>query len=302
MQLLAVNYHYFREKSPLAGFYPTTVADFEREIRLIKHKYRILSQTELTEILRSKQLPLGKYAIVTFDDGLKEQINALQVLRQLDLEGIFYPSTDPIKNNAILSVHKLHQIRAVFSDSFMLDMINDKYSSLAKNLDPEFVKNQYRYDTKDARTVKYIINFVMNSEDRDKFIDEIYSMLPREDATIGSQFYMSNEDIIKLASFGMLGTHCASHRPLATISSQEAYKDIEDSLLYFKELGIDNLPSISYPYGGETAVNEEISSIAARFNFSFGLTMMRGVNDVASSTCNRMLLRRISSSDLGAYI
>jgi peptidoglycan/xylan/chitin deacetylase (PgdA/CDA1 family) len=104
---------------------------------------------------------------------------------------------------------------------------------------------------------------------------------------------MNLEEIKKL---DFVGTHTHRHLPLATLPKKEIRKEIKKSLDYFKDIKIN---SISYPYGGEKAVNKSVIEVVKEFKFKFGLTMFRGVNN---NFKNRFLLNRIDTNDIKVFV
>jgi peptidoglycan/xylan/chitin deacetylase (PgdA/CDA1 family) len=77
MQLLAVNYHYFREEKYENGIYPLTKREFLNQIDELSKYYEFISQNDLIDKIKNKKYSNKKYCLLTFDDGLKEQMNAL---------------------------------------------------------------------------------------------------------------------------------------------------------------------------------------------------------------------------------
>ena len=75
MRLLAVNHHYYRESAPESGIYPITPAAFDDEIALLAKSWQIASQDATIEALSLPQSSVA-LCLITFDDGLKEQMAA----------------------------------------------------------------------------------------------------------------------------------------------------------------------------------------------------------------------------------
>lgn len=298
MELLIVNYHYFREVKYKSGIYPISEEEFIEQVEYLDSNYKIISQEELKEIIKNKKNYTTKFSLLTFDDGLKEQMKAFEILIKMELSAVFYVTTDSIENNTCVDVHKVHHIRSFLNDSKLYDELDKSFDISGFNFNFNLLNSQYKYDDILAKKVKYFLNFVLNSNEKKGFIDDLFAIYVNNQENFSKKLYMSIEDLQKLSTSGMLGTHCASHNPLAQMSDDLIKNDIQRSLDFFANIGINNIPSISYPYGGKTAVDERVAKISNDFGFDFGLTMFRGVNLFEYINQNKMLLKRISCSDL----
>jgi peptidoglycan/xylan/chitin deacetylase (PgdA/CDA1 family) len=289
MQLLIINHHYIRDKKYKNGIYPKSLKDLEKNIEILhKRGYKFVSQNELINIKK------GEYVLFTFDDGLKEQMEAFEFLLKKGIPAVFYVSTYPIMEKKVLNVHKLHYIRSKIDDKELLDFI----SKFVKDVKfPENLNELYRYDNFEAKKVKYIFNFMLKDEIKTEIINKLFIKLTDE-TKFSEKLYMNEEDIIKLYKYGCLGTHTHKHLPLATLKENEILNEISQSLEFFKKLGLNNIYSISYPYGGKKAVNRKVVNISKKF-FKFGLTMYRGINNGSE---NLLELKRIDVNDIKEYI
>ena len=264
----------------------------------LKKNYKILSQQELIEIIKASKQYDENFLLITFDDGLKEQMQAYKILTDMGLCAVFYVPTDPIEDNTCLSVHKIHYIRSILDDNDLYKKMDDEFGIESYSFDRNVLEAQYKYDNQLSRKVKYYLNFVLDENQRNLFINTLFSALVHDEANFASNLYMSDNDVKELSLKGMLGTHSASHKPLSKLSDEMIYADIDKSMKFFKKIDIENIPSISYPYGGKSAVDNRVINQVNKFDFEFGLTMYRGTNDQEYLSSNKMLLRRISCSDL----
>ena len=293
--LLSVNYHYFRENKPENGIYPLTIKEFSKQIDELSKYYEFISQNDLIKNMRNKKYSSKKYCLLTFDDGLKEQMNALELLNNKGIPGVFYVTTNSIRNNKVVNVHKLHHIRSIMNDADVFKYINSKIDSNIIQY-PENINELYRYDNLETKKLKYLLNFILDSDTKDKLIDDLFKQIADENY-FSKKLYMSAEDIKKLDSQDYLGTHSDLHLPLATLSEEEIAKDIEDSLDFLQDTcGVNKIRSISYPYGGPKAVSQKVADISEKFGLDFGLTMFRGINEMKDFD-SPLLLKRVDTND-----
>jgi peptidoglycan/xylan/chitin deacetylase (PgdA/CDA1 family) len=295
MYLLSVNYHYFREKKYENGIYPLTMKEFSNQIEELSKYYEFISQNDLIDNINNKRYSSKKYCLLTFDDGLKEQMNALELLNQKGIPGVFYVTTNSIRNNKVANVHKLHHIRSIMSDMDVFKFINSKINANIIKY-PENINELYRYDGIETKKLKYLLNFILDSETKDRLIDELFKEIANE-SEFSKDLYMSVDDIKKLDKQDYLGTHSDLHLPLATLREEEISKDIKDSLDFLhNSCGVDKIKSISYPYGDPKAVSQKVADISEQFGFDFGLTMFRGINEIKDFD-SPLLLKRVDTND-----
>tara|TARA_B100000795_G_scaffold256144_1_gene228337 strand:- start:640 stop:1557 length:918 start_codon:yes stop_codon:yes gene_type:complete len=298
MELLVLNYHYFREVKYKNGIYPISEDEFIKQVEYLDSHYKIISQEELREIVKSKKNYNDKFSLLTFDDGLKEQMKAFEILKNKGLSGVFYVITDAIENNICIDVHKIHHIRSLLNDLKLYDKLDKSFNISGFNFNFNQLKSQYKYDNLLSQKVKYFLNFILDSNDKHSFINELFTIYVDDESDFSKKLYMNIEDLKKLSTSGMLGSHSASHSPLSQMSDDLIKNNIHRSLNFFQNIGISNIPSISYPYGGRSAVDERVAKISNDCGFEFGITMFRGVNSFEYISQNKMLLKRISCSDL----
>jgi peptidoglycan/xylan/chitin deacetylase (PgdA/CDA1 family) len=297
MQLLAINFHYFREQKPKSGIYPLTTKEFEKQIEIIAKTYDFISENEIMDSISNRNNRNKKRCLLTFDDGLKEQMKIAELLERKGIPGMFYVSTNPIRNNTVLDVHKLHFIRSKIKDEKLFNLLFEEFNLDNYKFNDNLLKNQYRYDNLISSKIKYFLNFVLSDKEKKEVIDKLFVKLAGSEKEFSKNLYMDNKDLKWLFKKSMLGTHGDKHIPLACLSSNEIEKDINMSIKYLESIVGDNsINSISYPYGGKKAVSNSVATIAEKCGLSFGLTMNRGVNYFDKNQ-NNFLLNRIDTND-----
>lgn len=292
MQLLIVNYHYFREIKPKGGIYPLTIQEFENQLEEISKYYTFISENEVINLINNKLNHDKNYCLLTFDDGLKEQMKIVDLLIEKQIPGMFYISTEAIKNHKVLDVHKFHYIRSKIDDQSLYDILNKEYQISEFNFDDALLLNQYRYDDDLSRKVKYFLNFIISKKEKIKFVNNLFGDLVKSEEEFAKQLYMNENDLKILSCNGMLGSHCSNHLPLATLDNEEVFKEFKESIDYLEKIvGVNKIKSVSYPYGGKGAVSDDVAKIAQECGLSFGLTMFRGINNNKNFN-NKFMLKR----------
>lgn len=302
MSLLAVNHHYYREVSPPSGIYPISSGRLATEVSLLRRKRHPLCQHELLDALADpeKAHSLNTF-ILTFDDGLKEQMAALHDLEKLGIAALFFVSTAPLTENKVLDVHKLHLIRSVRTDAALLKDLERLFPSALNQLDEAAAARQYRYDDDSARRVKFLLNFVLEPEERQDWINRIFTAAVGKEADVTRILYMNSDDIRILGEKNLLGTHAHNHLPLAQLDDKEMIQDIALSMEILADIGGRGVKGISFPYGGPNAVSDSVIQACASLGLSYGFSMQRGCN-APPDLRTPLRLKRIDCNDVADFI
>ena len=296
MRLLVVNFHYIRDVQPKGGIYPISTKNFEKQLNIISKYYKFISQTELVEYIKKDSFPKGDFCLITLDDGLKEQLKALNILINLSIPAVFFISTQPLIDKIAHNVHKYHYIFSKCEDDLIYEVLSNKYKIEDYNFNLDLLKEEYRYDNVQKRKIKFFINFVLNETNKKEFVKTIFKSLNTIEDEFTNELYMNINDITKLGELDMLGTHTYSHRPLSTLSKQDQIIEMKDSRMYLEKISSSKIRGISYPYGGPGAINIEVSNNASESEFDYGLTMIRGLNE-ESNLRSPLMLRRVDTNE-----
>ncbi len=294
MRLLIVNFHYIRDEAYEGGIYPRTPRELAEQVDVLGRHYRFIAPAELAAMVGGERRE-GNFCLLTFDDGLKEQMTALELLRRKGVPAAFYVTTGPIRDRKVADVHKLHHIRSILSDAQLYGHIGQRMDLSAVRY-PENIDSLYRYDPPESKKLKYLLNFILSGEEKERVVGQLFADLADE-AAYSKSLYMDGDDLRKLAALDYLGAHSDAHLPLATLSEEEMRKDTQACLDFLRqECGPQALHSISYPFGGPKAVSQKVAEVSASYGFSFGLTMFRGVNELADLE-TPFLLKRVDTND-----
>ena len=224
MKILIVNYHYLRERKTGKGIHPITTSEFIYQLDLLEKKYKFLSQSKLISLLSNSKesLPEEDFCLLTFDDGLKEQLKAFDILKKKKIPGIFFISTMPLVERRACLVHKFHYVmEQIKFESLYHSILKIFPDSIEKFNDPEFLKSaslKYIYDKPNWAKVKLYVNFSLTRENKTLLVDQLFDTLKIDEGGFVENLYMDNQDIIQIAHEGMLGSHCVTHNPLGEMS------------------------------------------------------------------------------------
>ncbi len=299
MPLLAVNHHYFRSSSTGRGIYPTTPKALAGEVEQLRRRWRLGDQADIMQHCHGGGT-VDPVCILTFDDGLKEQMRALALLDSLGVTAMYFVPTAPLLHRMVLDVHKLHMIRSRLSDMELAADLQQRFNFESYEFDDQLLAVQYRYDEPVSRKVKYFLNFVLDPSSRAKWTSLRFVEIFGSERAASEALYLSADDLKVLARGHSLGTHAHAHVPLAGLTVGQMQGEIEQSLDLLERLSGQRPLGISYPFGGKSAVSESVFAMAQSCGLKYGFTMERGVNfDGGGSP---MSLNRIDVNDVHEWV
>lgn len=295
--LTVINYHYVRENfdSKYPSIFGVTPVSFRKQLLLLKNEGDFVTPNtllcNLDDILESNE----NIFFITFDDGLKEQINyALPILEELNLSAMFFVNSRNFKNKIISTVHKIHLLRSILPSSIILEKASKIEALCLSESEKQRAQFIYQYDDKRSAELKYLLNYKMNFDLQELFIDSLFSVYFDEDEIL-NELYFSNKDLISLASKGHLGSHTHSHYPLGLLDSDVIFKELEMSKIFFEKLTNSVINMVAYPYGTKEACNDEVALLSQKASYKLGFTTQRGTN---TKNENKLLLNRFDCNDL----
>jgi len=299
MPLLAVNHHYFRSTVTGQGIYPTTPDALVAGVNQLQSRWRFGGEEDILRYCNGGHTT-DAVCVLTFDDGLKEQMHTLALLDQLNVTAMYFVPTAPLVLHEVLDVHKLHMIRSNLSDAELAVDLQQRFNLQAYEFDDQLLAVQYRYDEPISRKVKYFLNFVLEPAARVDWTRQRFVDMFGSEQAASVALYMNADDLRVLANRHLLGTHSHTHTPLATLSATHAQQEIAQSLDVLEHLSGRRPNGISYPFGGQSAVSESVFATAQALGLQYGFTMERGIN--AGGDKSPMALKRIDVNDIKAWV
>ena len=301
MKLLIVNYHYLRETKSGQGIYPTTTLELTTQINLLAKKFKFISQAELFSFFSNKSFPDGDFCLLTFDDGLKEQLKAFNILKAKKIPGIFFVPTLPLINNKACAVHKFHYIMEQTSFEHLYDHILQIFPESTFHLNDlllqDVASSKYIYDAPKWAKLKYYVNYILDLKDKSLLVNKLFDLLVSDEESFVEQLYMNEQEIIEIAQKGMLGSHCVTHEPLGSMSNLEINKELKESKNYLNKVSGVEISSVSYPYGDKKAVTQSVLEISDKY-YGLGITTQGGINQNNELTNQKLSLNRVSTSKI----
>jgi peptidoglycan/xylan/chitin deacetylase (PgdA/CDA1 family) len=287
-RLIVFNYHRIRPDTPNFStpfdddVFGPTVQQLRSQIEWLRKRAKILSESEGIEILESKRPPGEGCALITFDDGYRDNwARAYPILRELGAPAIFFIPTDLVEGRRLgwwdviaylIKETKKRWIefegRSLFLGERRLDAIR-------------FFQRKMALD--EHGKTRGLIQWLQGACD---------VALPGREEQAAE--LMTWEQIREMSGNGMsIGAHGHTHDTFSTLygEGQEIEMTLPKAILE-KKLCCE-IKSIAYPVGGEEHFTEGTKRLAAKAGYRLGFSFCGGVN--AWKETDRYNIKRIAA-------
>jgi len=233
-------YHYIRDlsKSRYPDINALTVDEFRFQLDYLESEYTFITVADLKSALVADETLPENAALLTFDDGFAEHYETVfPILKQRGIQGVFFPPVDPIVNDTVLDVHKIHTILAEsHSDEQLLSTVFDlveQYQSRFELNSPDSYYDELaeegRWDSEEIVFIKRLLQHALPTEARQVIVDDLFEQyLAVDEQTLSQEWYLSKDQLRVMVDNGMyVGSHTANHYWLDTLSRHQVVAEIE---------------------------------------------------------------------------
>jgi peptidoglycan/xylan/chitin deacetylase (PgdA/CDA1 family) len=309
--LTIVMYHYVR---PLVGStFPNIkgldLNDFERQLDYIERHYQVVSAARLLDAAFGGDALPDSSVLLTFDDGYSDHYRyVLPVLKRRQMSGVFFPIGSAVKERIPLLANKLHFILASGVDpQSLIKKIESEVMLEMKNLDllPLAAYREQCQPLKRHRDpfnivyIKLMLQSALPEVLGSRIVDELFRRyVSSDERAFADDLYLSVKELNEMADAGMeIGSHGYKHYWLDSLTLDEQEKDIDLSLTFLEELGVDRDRFLfCFPYGAynqDTLVALKARGCGAAFTGGGGLADLH--------EGNLLELPRVETSDLSKF-
>ena len=180
-----VMYHYVRDlsRSRYPDINALTVEEFRYQLDYLESEYSFITIDDLRSALLDDESLPENAALLTFDDGFADHYETVfPILKQREIQGAFFPPVDPIENNTVLDVHKIHTVLAQretdeqlldtvlnlleqYQEQFGLKPPNEYYDELAE---------EGRWDPEEIVFIKRLLQHALSEQARGTILDDLF--------------------------------------------------------------------------------------------------------------------------------
>jgi peptidoglycan/xylan/chitin deacetylase (PgdA/CDA1 family) len=278
---------------------------FQEQLDFLQKNYHFIKMEELIYSYENKIALPEKSVILTFDDGYSDHFKyVFPELQKRGIEGSFYVPGQPVKENTLLDVNKIHYILATAKNDEQLiqksmeqlNLHRDEYN--LESFDYYFSKlgTANRFDSSEVTYFKRLLQKELPVQLRNKMTSALFEeFVGMSEQEFSKELYMNTAELKEMISNGMhIGHHGYTHCWLNSISEDDQRIEIEKGCSFLKELGINmDLLTICYPYG---AYSESVINLLKEFKFKLGFTSRVDLADPLFDNCFE--IPRLDTNDI----
>jgi peptidoglycan/xylan/chitin deacetylase (PgdA/CDA1 family) len=300
---IIVNYHYVDiPRDDRRGFHPCSVGEFEKQVAFLSHNYRI---TRIEELYNAAKENIDeKLCALTFDDGLKDNINnAVPLLDAHGVTGTFFPITKTTEG-FLPTTHKMHYLLSLMDAEEIADRYNAFLSAAYPHVveafrvpkDARLSKTRKLYDDIVTANIKEIMNRVPHSV-RNAFLASLFENLGLNEEEMTHALFMDLNDVKKLHETGhTIGSHGHTHEALDALPESDVREEIALSKELLEKVIGEPITILSYP---QSAPSVPVHNVLKTMGFSHALTTER---KHVEGDENPYLIPRYDSNDVRDHL
>jgi peptidoglycan/xylan/chitin deacetylase (PgdA/CDA1 family) len=287
--LKVVMYHYVRDlqRSPFPRLKAMPFDEFRRQVRQLRAAHEMATLESCLAFLRGEYLPARDLCLLTFDDGLRDHFeNAMPVLREERIQGVFFVISSCMDNGHVAPVHMNHFLMAALDFKEYSESVLDglgSYASEARQVMSETgqeAERTYPWDTADVARFKYFFNFRLEPQLRDEAVARLFRRRIGPPEQFARQLYLTWEEACAMQAAGMvIGGHTHSHQPLAAMPPEACDADLAQCReLLDRKLARQSSYPFSYPYGKRSSFTHGAVAKLQALGFDCAVSTEAGLN------------------------
>jgi peptidoglycan/xylan/chitin deacetylase (PgdA/CDA1 family) len=288
-QLHVATYHYVRDlpRTRFPQIKGMLLDDFREQARVLPDLFEMATMSSALEFLNGTYHPRRDLCLMTFDDGLKEHYaEVTPILEDDGIQGVFFLISSCLEDHVVAPVHMNHflmaglgfeRYRAMFAEVIRAWGFDEQFEI---RVDSAVSQHTYPLDTLDVARFKYLFNFALPPNCRDRAVRELFRECIGDENQFARDLYVSWSEAREMQRAGMLlGGHTHEHRPLATLGDEELKRDLARCReLMRKNLDTQDCWPFSYPYGKADSFDNRVIRILGELGFQCSLCTEKGMN------------------------
>jgi peptidoglycan/xylan/chitin deacetylase (PgdA/CDA1 family) len=305
--LTIVAYHYVRHlaRSRYPGIKGLNLADFKEQLAYLRKYYYLASVAEgLAALANETDLPPNA-AWLTFDDGYLDHFtNVFPLLAEYQIEGLFFPVAQAVKEGRVLDVNKIHFVLAASPGTGpilqaleeLLAEVREDYQLASWDCYWERYAKAPWLDPPEVEFIKKMLQKALPQPLRAQVVDRLFQkFVTTDEAAFAAELYMNLDQLRLIQAGGMyIGGHGYDHVWMDTLPPERQQEEAARTREFLGEVGAPQERWVfSYPYG---AVNDTLMAALQEHGCCAAVTVDMGVADLRRN--RPMLLPRLDTNDL----
>lgn len=259
-QISILAYHRVGPQTDEWSVNPLCEKIFDYHINYLSKNFKIVSLSNLSEMIRNGNLP-EKAVVITFDDGYKDNYEfAFPILKKYNAPATVFLATGHVEEKNLFWWDKINYVL------FHTDM---------ESIDLNPIGTYQLCSNEDKLIAGLNIQEKLKKMDNDKKETVIAELINLTDVNIpeklGKKYLLSWNEIKKMSKNGIeFGSHTVTHPILTNVSLDRAKWEIINSKKCIEENLETEVKSFAYPNGD---FNAKLSSIVENFGFSSSVSV-----------------------------
>lgn len=252
--LLTFNYHRIGQPdgSPLDhALWSATAAEFDRQMRHLKLNFDVIGLSELERALSEAGSRRGRFAMVTFDDGYRDNFeDAFPILKSHGLPGVFFIATGFLDH-----AHPAwwDEVAWITNSTTARELrLSDRWDCSTLTLTAE--------SRADVIRQLLAVCYRLHDDDRTDFLNELAERCGtgRASEKLADSLWMNWDMIREMRSEGMsIGAHTVTHPVLSRLNYEDQCRELNQSRMRLEQELNEPVTSLSYPVGRRDSFNED---------------------------------------------
>ena len=272
--LLVLTYHRIGDPASSPYYAPVASATpeaLEDELRALKRTHRIVGGEDLPGLAASGFRVGGPTALVTFDDGYRDNAEAaLPVLTRLGVPATFFLTTGFLDDPGLpWWDHVAYVVNATATPRLRLDWPEPVAIDLAATPRPEAI----------ASVIKLYLDHHVDDDRRFLAGLEDRAGVHVDGPALGRSLFMSWDQARALADAGMtVGSHASTHRNLARLPEGEQRSELAGSRRALESRIGRPVDLLAYPYGWPGTFDARTKHLAREAGYRAAFSSLEGYN------------------------
>lgn len=242
--------------------------NFQQYLDFFQANFRIIDLNELYEIIQQGKPIKEKLALITFDDGYRDNYEvAYPMLKAMNIPATFFVTTSLVGSNIVPWWDEIAwHIRQLSGQSFKLSIWPESITL------PKHVR---------ATSIRRVLSRVKSFPTQIELqLTELRAHSNKEvPAELSDNLFVQWEHLATLAQNGIsIGAHSHTHRILSSLKSDELTYELTESKRLLEDYLKIPVKSLSYPVGGESTYNNTMFKLLDDIGYQVGFTFRRMVD------------------------
>lgn len=247
---------------------------FSRHLRFLKRRFRILSVTQLADLMHSQGRLPSRGCVITFDDGWQDNIrHALPILAQHAVPAVVFLATDYVGGDSCFWQERLgRRMFLALAQPGSARSLVEAHTMPGVHLLPE---------AQQKHVIRRAISRMkgLSADEVARYESELaraMTTVHKGGAKNGDDVFMSWPDVARMAESSPLtaGAHGCSHVPLTSISEADIESELLASRKRIERAIGQTVSAMAYPNGNYSDV---VVDLTRRAGYRIAFTTQRGL-------------------------